>query len=78
MFCAVIIIVLEVAIKYHHCHCYLHYTNDDIKTEEGKVTHPKLFFKFLGNKIVIFSVNVFVKGNLLQEVIDTLNYGKTD
>lgn len=53
-----------------------HYTNDNIKTEEGKVTHPK-FFKFLGNKIVIFSLNVFLKGNLFQEVIDILNCGKT-
>ena len=41
------------------------------------MTHPKLFFKFLGNKIVIFSLNVFLKGNLFQEVIDILNCGKT-
>lgn len=40
---------------------------NDIKIQEGKVTHPKFFIKFLGNKILIFLSKCLSEGQLTSK-----------
>ena len=63
----IIITVLLVIIQCHHC-CYPRYMNGDIIIQKGKVTCLKLFFKFSDNMIIIFSLNILMKRNLLPRI----------